>query len=188
MHAEAYGACHLPWATRGREPVPADSSRSLVGFCIELPGREEEAARKHPRRGRGGGHALLRCLRGCGLTLRPATADALQVEDSQLAGSVRENGGTALDYVVVVVVESRGGHGVHSYGQYDAFRPVHRWIWVGADGSGLIREIAGPYSFYTAEGKIRWEAAGNPALPEGLSDDVFGPGAPRSCVSPGRWT
>jgi hypothetical protein len=40
----------------------------------------------------------------------------------------------------------------------------------------MIREIAGPYSFYTPEGKIRWEAAGSPALREGLSDDVFGPG------------
>lgn len=97
-----------------------------------------------------------------------------------LPGSVREDVGTALDYVMV---ESRGGHGVHSHGQYDVFRPVHRWIWVGADGSGLIREIAGPYSFYTPEGKVRWEAAGSPALREGLSDDVFGPGELRGTAS-----
>lgn len=81
------------------------------------------------------------------------------------------------------MVESRGGHGVHSYGQYDVFRPVLRWIWVGADGSGLIREIAGPCSFYTPAGKVRWEAAGSPALREGLSDDVFGPGELRGTAS-----
>jgi hypothetical protein len=94
--------------------------------------------------------------------------------------SVCEDGGTALDYVMV---ESRGGHGEHSYGQYDVFRPVHRWIWVGADGSGLIREIAGPYSFYTPAGKVRWEAAGSPALREGLHDDVFRPGGLRGTAS-----
>jgi hypothetical protein len=85
-----------------------------------------------------------------------------------------------VDYVMV---ESLGGHGVHSHGQYDVFRPVHRWIWVGADGSGLIREIAGPYSFYTPEGKVRWEAAGSPPLREGLSDDVFAPGGLRGTAS-----
>jgi hypothetical protein len=81
------------------------------------------------------------------------------------------------------MVESRGGHGEHSYGQYDVFRPVHRWIWVGPDGSGLIREIAGPFSFYKPEGKARWEAAGSPALREGLSDDVFRPGGLRGTAS-----
>jgi hypothetical protein len=85
-----------------------------------------------------------------------------------------------LDYVMV---ESAGGHGVHSHGQYDVFRPVRRCIWVGSDGSGLIREIAGPYSFYTPEGKVRWEAAGSPALRDGLSEDVFGPGGLRGTAS-----
>jgi hypothetical protein len=70
-----------------------------------------------------------------------------------------------------------------AHGQYDVFRPVHRWIWVGADGSGLIRETAGPYSFYTPEGKVRWEAAGSPPLREGLSDDVFAPGGLRGTAS-----
>jgi hypothetical protein len=85
-----------------------------------------------------------------------------------------------LDYLMV---ESRGAHGEHSYGQYDVFRPVHRWIWVGADASGLIREIAGPYSFYTPAGKACWEAAGSPALREGLHDDVFRPGRLRGTAS-----
>ena len=97
-----------------------------------------------------------------------------------LHDSVCEDGGTALDYVMV---ESRGGHSVHSYGQYDVFRPVRRWIWVGADASGLIREIPGPYSFYTPAGKARWEAAGSPPLREGLSDAVFGPGGLRGTAS-----
>jgi hypothetical protein len=74
------------------------------------------------------------------------------------------------------MVESLGGHGVHAHGQYDAFRPVHRWLYVAADGSALIREIAGPYSFFTPDGKARWEAAGSPLLREGLNDDVYGPG------------
>jgi hypothetical protein len=100
------------------------------------------------------------------------SAVARKVRDC-LTGPLRDDGGTAMDYVMV---ESRGGHGVHSYGQFDAFRPVHRWIWVGADGSGLIREIAGPCSFYTPGGKVRWEGAGSPTLPEGLSNDVYGPG------------
>ena len=88
--------------------------------------------------------------------------------------------GATLDYLMV---ESRGGHGEHSYGQYDVFRPLHRWIWVGADASGLIREIAGPYSFYTPAGKARWEAAGSPPLREGLHDDVFRPGRLRGTAS-----
>lgn len=82
-----------------------------------------------------------------------------------------------------LMVESRGGHGVHVYGQYDVHRPVHRWLWVAADGSGLIREIAGPFRFYTPEGKARWQAAGSPALREGQSDDVFRPGELRGTAS-----
>jgi hypothetical protein len=85
-----------------------------------------------------------------------------------------------VDYVMV---ESRGGHGVHAVGRYDVFRPVHRWIWVGSDGSGLIREIAGPFSFFKPEGKARWETAGSPPLREGLSDDVFRPGGLRGAAS-----
>jgi hypothetical protein len=85
-----------------------------------------------------------------------------------------------LDFVMV---ESSGGHGVHSYGQYDVFRPVRRQIWVGADGSGTIREIAGPYSFFTPEGEARWEVAGRPTLRDGLSVDVFGPGELRGTAS-----
>jgi hypothetical protein len=44
-------------------------------------------------------------------------------------------------------VQSRGAHGVHSYGQFDAFVGSQREIWIGSDGSGLIRETGGPASF-----------------------------------------
>lgn len=75
-----------------------------------------------------------------------------------------------------VMVESRGGHGVHSYGQFDAFRPVHRQIWIGSDGSGRILEHGGPCTFFTPAGRAGWERAGSPPLGEGVSDETYGPG------------
>lgn len=80
---------------------------------------------------------------------------------------------TAVDYVYV---ESRGAHGVHAHGSFDAFVGSQREIWVGSDGSGLIRETSGPVEFFDEAGKERWVAAGSPRLAHGPSLDLFAPG------------
>lgn len=80
---------------------------------------------------------------------------------------------SAVDFVYV---ESRGAHGHHRVGVFDAFVGSHREIWVGSDGSGLIRETSGPVSFFTEAGKLKWEAAGSPELAHGPSLDLFAPG------------
>jgi hypothetical protein len=55
--------------------------------------------------------------------IRCTGVDALLVDGSAWAGS-RGQDATLDD----LMVESRGGHGEHSRGQYDVFRSVHRWI------------------------------------------------------------
>lgn len=72
--------------------------------------------------------------------------------------------------------QSRGAHGHHAVGVFDAFVGSEREIWIGSDGSGLIRSTSGPASFFTPEGKVRWEAAGSPRLTDGPSIDLFAPG------------
>jgi hypothetical protein len=84
-----------------------------------------------------------------------------------------------VDYVYV---ESRGAHGHHAVGSFDAFVEKRREIWIGSDCSGMIRETSGPVSFFTPDGEARWRAAGSPDL-EGSGLDLFAPGcigAPRS--------
>jgi hypothetical protein len=71
---------------------------------------------------------------------------------------------------------SEGAHGHHWVGVFDAFVGSRREIWVGGDGSGLIRESSGPASFFTEAGRAGWEAAGSPALENGPSIDLFAPG------------
>lgn len=79
----------------------------------------------------------------------------------------------AVDYEYI---QSGGAHGVHAHRQFDAFVGSQREIWVGSDGSGLIRETSGRASFFTEEGRVRWEAAGSPTLTHGPSIDLFAPG------------
>lgn len=71
---------------------------------------------------------------------------------------------------------SQGAHGHHHVGVFDAFVGSQREIWVGCDGSGLIRERSVPVSFFTEVGRARWDAAGSPALGHGPSIDLFAPG------------
>jgi len=85
----------------------------------------------------------------------------------------------AVDYEYI---ESRGGHGHHAVGAFDAFVGSQREIWIGSDGSGLIRSTSGPVSFFTAEGRARWEAAGSRELAHGPDIDLFAP----SCLSGSR--
>jgi hypothetical protein len=73
-------------------------------------------------------------------------------------------------------IRSCGAHGHHVMGSFDAFVGSQREIWVGDDGSGLIRESGGPVSFFTDEGRARWRAAGSPSLEYGPSIDLFAPG------------
>jgi hypothetical protein len=61
-------------------------------------------------------------------------------------------------------------------GSFDAFVGSQREIWVSDDGSGLIRESRGPVSFFSDEGRARWQAAGSPSLEYGSSIDLFAPG------------
>jgi hypothetical protein len=83
-----------------------------------------------------------------------------------------------VDYVYV---ESRGAHGHHAVGSFDAFVGKQREIWIGSDGSGLIRETSGPVSFFTPDGEAGWRAAGSPDL-QGSGIDLFAPG----CLGLGR--
>ncbi len=71
---------------------------------------------------------------------------------------------------------SQSAHGHHNVGVFDAFVGSQREIWVGSDGSGLIRESSGPVSFFTKSGRAEWEAAGSPVLAHGPSIDLFAPG------------
>ena len=71
---------------------------------------------------------------------------------------------------------SDGGHGHHRVGVFDAFVGSSREIWIGSDGSGLIRESSGPVSFFTEAGRVEWEAAGSPRLEHGPGVDLFAPG------------
>jgi hypothetical protein len=84
-----------------------------------------------------------------------------------------------VDYIYV---ESRGAHGHHAVGSFDALVGSHREIWIGSDCSGLIRETSGPVSFFAAEGEARWRAAGSPDL-EASGIDLFAPG----CIGTHRW-
>jgi hypothetical protein len=79
----------------------------------------------------------------------------------------------AVDYEYV---QSCGAHGVHAHGQFDAFVGSQREIWIGSDGSGLIRGTSGPASFFTEDGRARWEAADSRELTHGPSVDLFAPG------------
>lgn len=72
-------------------------------------------------------------------------------------------------------IRSCGAHGHHAMGSFDAFVGSQREIWVGDDGSGLIRESSGPVSFFTDEGRAQWQAAGSPSLEYGPSMDLFAP-------------
>lgn len=81
-----------------------------------------------------------------------------------------------IDPVDYEYIQSRGAHGHHAVGVFDAFVGSEREIWIGSDGSGLIRSTSGPASFFTDEGKARWEAAGSPKLTHGPSIDLFAPG------------
>jgi hypothetical protein len=75
-----------------------------------------------------------------------------------MSPTVEGGGGSGVDYVNI----EAGGHGVHAVGGFDAFVGSHREIWIGSDGSCLIRESRGPVSFFTPEGEDRWRAAGSP--------------------------
>ena len=71
---------------------------------------------------------------------------------------------------------SQGAHGHHRVGVFDAFVGSDREIWIGSDGSGLIRETSGPVRFFTEAGRAEWEAAGSPRLEHGPAIDLFAPG------------
>ncbi|MGH8987447.1 MAG: CU044_5270 family protein, partial [Acidimicrobiales bacterium] len=62
-------------------------------------------------------------------------------------------------------------------GQYCALVPEQRQIWIGADGSGRIRETFGAPEFLTSANEAAWKAAGSPPLGNGTSDTTFGPHA-----------
>lgn len=75
-----------------------------------------------------------------------------------------------------VYVKSMGAHGIHHVGVFEAHVGSQREIWIGGDGSGMIRESRGPVSFYTEAGRARWEAAGSPQLDHGPGTEMFAPG------------
>jgi len=87
-----------------------------------------------------------------------------------------------MDVVDYEYIRSCGVHGVHAHNQFDALVGSQREIWIGSDHSGVIRESTGPMSFFTEEGRTRWEAAGRQNLCHGPSIDLFAPG----CLSGSR--
>lgn len=48
---------------------------------------------------------------------------------------------------------------------WSAYVPVERQMWIGADGSGRIREVSGKARFLSGQQRAAWEAAGSPPLP-----------------------
>jgi len=64
-----------------------------------------------------------------------------------------------------VYVESRGAHGHHAVGSFEARVGSRREVWIGSDCSGLIRETSGPVSFFTADGEA--PIPGPPCSPPG---------------------
>jgi hypothetical protein len=73
-------------------------------------------------------------------------------------------------------VRSRGAHGIHAHGSFDAFLGSDRAIWLGSDGSGMIRESRGPVDFFTEAGRERWQEAGSPTLEHGPTSERYAPG------------
>jgi hypothetical protein len=82
-------------------------------------------------------------------------------------------GDQTVDYEYI---KSVGAHGVHAHHQFDVRLGSDREIWVGGDGSGLVRESRGPVSFFTEAGRPRFEAAGRPALVHGPDIVLYAPG------------
>jgi hypothetical protein len=75
-------------------------------------------------------------------------------------------------------IESRGAHGEFGNGVFLRLVEARREIWIGSDGSGLIKSARIGWSFFTDEQRSRWESAGYPPAVEDLSAtlDVFAPG------------
>jgi hypothetical protein len=78
-----------------------------------------------------------------------------------------------VDYVYI---QSRGAHGHFAVGVFEALVGSQREIWIGSDGSGMIKETRGPVSFFAEAGRARWEASGSPDLASGPSVDLCSPG------------
>lgn len=58
---------------------------------------------------------------------------------------------------------------------YCALVPERREIWIGANGSGRLRETFGPPVFLTARDRAAWVAAGSPSFGDSTSDTSFAP-------------
>ena len=104
---------------------------------------------------------------------------SLRDRPSFVRGAVSRASTASRENVCVVdfeYVRSRGAHGHHLVGSFDAFVGSEREIWVGSDASGLIRSNSGPVAFFTDAGRAQWEAAGSPTLEHGPSIDLFAPG------------
>ena len=59
---------------------------------------------------------------------------------------------------------------------YTVLLPEHRQIWIGADGSGQIRETFGQPTFLSAQDRSNWEADGRPPIQHAAGYMSFGPG------------
>lgn len=73
--------------------------------------------------------------------------------------------------VLELVMNAAGGQR-----SFSALIPRTREVWIGADGSGRLRETSGHPIFPGPGDRAAWEAAGSPALNERTSDRRFGPG------------
>jgi hypothetical protein len=75
-------------------------------------------------------------------------------------------------------IRSRGAHGITVNNVYERLVEADREIWLGKDGSGLIKTTPIRWSFFLDEQRARWEAAGHPANVESSQPSYFpfGPG------------
>jgi hypothetical protein len=75
-------------------------------------------------------------------------------------------------------IESRGAHGEFGNGVFQRLVEARREIWIGSDGSGLIKSARIGWSFFADEQRMRWESAEYPKAVEDLgpSLDLFAPG------------
>jgi hypothetical protein len=75
-------------------------------------------------------------------------------------------------------IESRGAHGELGNGVFERLVEARREIWIGSDGSGLIKSTRIGWSFFTDEQRTRWDSAACPDAVEDLNStiDLFAPG------------
>jgi hypothetical protein len=168
----------------------APEARRLLHGIMQLPASEHWSARPR-RRPRG---LVLTVAAGAATAAAGATALALGLLPGAASGHPQAATVAAL-YKLSRVAARQSAAGPPGPGQFQYTSSVginqactaarlyfcvnyreQREIWIGADGSGRIRETASDPAFPSAKDRHNWIALGKPKLLTGPSDDHFGPG------------